>query len=201
VLDLCCGTAGPGALLVAETACGYLGVDRSADSIGIARERTAGLPCRFAVAAVPPLPPGRFDVVLLLETILAFAEKKPLVDAISEALAAGGRFAFTLEEGAPLTPSERAQMPNANTVWPVPLESMLELLDRAGLTVTWQADWTAAHGATAAALAGAYAAGADAIAAEIGRRRLDDLVTAHELWADWLAGGRIRKLGIVAVRS
>ena len=72
VLDLCCGIAGPGRLLTRELACAYLGVDASASAVAIARERAGDLPCRFATARIPPLPPGPFDVVLLLETMLAF---------------------------------------------------------------------------------------------------------------------------------
>lgn len=79
VLDLCCGVAGPGRFITAELGCAYLGVDSSASAIDIARERAADLPCRFEVARIPPLPPGRFDVVLLLETMLAFEDKEGLL--------------------------------------------------------------------------------------------------------------------------
>ena len=58
-----------------------------------------------------------FDVVLLLETMLAFPEKERLLQGVSQALVTGGRFAFTLEEGVPLTDTERARMPDADTVW------------------------------------------------------------------------------------
>src|SRR6185437_14497588 len=114
----------------------YLGVDASASAVAIARERAGDLPCRFAVARVPPLPPGPFDVVLLLETMLAFEDKEALVGEIAAALRSGGRFAFTLEEGAALTAAERAAMPDADTVWLTPLDEMTALLQRAGLVVT-----------------------------------------------------------------
>ena len=48
------------------------------------------LPCRFAVAQVPPLPAGAFDVVLLLETMLAFEDKDALVRAVGAALGPAG---------------------------------------------------------------------------------------------------------------
>src|SRR3954453_15974215 len=102
VLDLCCGVAGPGRFVTRELGCTYLGVDLSASSIETARERAGDLPCRFEVARIPPVPSGPFDVVLLLETMLAFPEKQPLLDEISRVLAPGGRFAFTMEEGQPL---------------------------------------------------------------------------------------------------
>ena len=71
VLDVCCGVAGPGRFLARELGCHYLGVDSSASAIEIARARVNGHPCRFEVGHVPPLPVGTFDVVLLLETMLA----------------------------------------------------------------------------------------------------------------------------------
>jgi SAM-dependent methyltransferase len=198
VLDLCCGVAGPGRFLARELGCRYLGVDSSASAVEIAAARARGLPCRFEVAEVPPLPAGSFDVVLLLETMLAFRDKEALAGAVASALVPGGRFAFTLEEGGPLAGPERARMPDADTVWLTPLEEMQAILARAGLAVTWQEQWTASHRAAAESLLEAYAADASAIAAQIGRRAVDDLLAAHRLWRDWLAGGRVRKFAMVA---
>jgi SAM-dependent methyltransferase len=201
VLDLCCGIAGPGRWLTQELGCAYLGVDASASAIALARERAGDLPCRFAIARIPPLPAGPFDVVLLLETMLAFEDKDPLVRDITAALRPGGRFAFTLEEGPPLTAAERAAMPDADTVWLTPLDELAASLQRAGLVVTWQEDHSRAHHATAQALAGALAADAEAIAAQIGRRALDELLAAHRLWIEWLGEGRVRKFALVAQRA
>ena len=200
VLDLCCGVAGPGRFLTRELGCAYLGVDASASAIAIARERAGDLPCRFAVAQIPPLPDGSFDVVLLLETILAFEDKDALVRAIFPTLRPGGRFAFTLEEGRPLTTAERATMPDADTVWLTPLDEIDAILERAGLVVTWQEDRSRAHRATAQALADAFAANAEDIAADIGHRALDELLAAHRLWVRWLDEGRVRKLALVSER-
>src|ERR1700749_1011030 len=83
VLDLCCGVAGPGRFITRELGCSYLGVDLSASAIDIARERAGDLPCRFEVAQIPPVPRGPFDAVLLLETVLAFADKRGLLEEIS----------------------------------------------------------------------------------------------------------------------
>jgi SAM-dependent methyltransferase len=198
VLDLCCGIAGPGHLLARELGCIYLGVDASASAVAIARERAGDLPCRFAVAQVPPLPAGYFDVVLLLETMLAFDDKDALVREIAAALAPGGRFAFTLEEGPPLTTAERAAMPDADTVWLTPLDEVVRSLERAGLVVTWQQDHSRAHRTMAQALMDALSADAEDIAAQIGSRALDDLLAAHRLWIEWLAEERVRKLALVA---
>jgi SAM-dependent methyltransferase len=201
VLDLCCGIAGPGRFLTRELGCVYLGVDASASAVAIARERAGDLPCRFAVAQIPPLPAGPFDVVLLLETMLAFEDKDALVREIAAALRPGGRLAFTLEEGPPLTVAERAAMPDADTVWLAPPDETATSLERAGLVVTWQEDHSRAHRATAQALASAFAADAENIAAQIGRRALDDLLTAHRLWIEWLDEGRVRKFALVAERT
>jgi SAM-dependent methyltransferase len=201
VLDLCCGIAGPGRFLARELGCCYLGVDASPSAVGIARERARDLPCRFAVARIPPVPTGSFDVVLLLETMLAFEDKDALLREIFPALVPGGRFAFTLEAGLPLTAAERAAMPDADTVWLTPLDEVVASLERAGLVVTWQEDHSRAHRATAHALAGAFAADAEAIAAQIGGRALDELLAAHRLWVRWLDEGRVRKLALVAQRA
>lgn len=198
VLDLCCGVAGPGRLITAELGCDYLGMDSSASAVGIARDRTAGLPCRFVVGRGPPLPAGTFDVVLLLETMLAFPDKPALLSAVAAALRPGGRFAFTMEEGAPLTPAERAAMPDADTVWLTPLEVMLGDLRDAGLEVRLQRDRTATHLELARSLTTAFTDDRDAIAAQIGTTALDELLAAHRLWIDWMASGRVRKLEFIA---
>ena len=198
VLDLCCGVAGPGRFITRELGCGYLGVDASPSAVGIARERAGDLPCRFQVSQIPPVPPGPFDVALLLETMLAFPDKQPLLRAVSRALVIGGRFAFTLEEGLPLTEAERASMPDADTVWLTPLPELLALLERVGLQVRWQDDCSRAHREMAESLHDAFVADAPDIARQVGRRALDDLVAAHRLWSDWLGDGRVRKLALVA---
>jgi SAM-dependent methyltransferase len=201
VLDLCCGVAGPGRFLTRELQCAYLGVDASANAVAIARERAGDLPCRFAVAQIPPLPAGPFDVVLMLETMLAFEDKDAIARATFPALRPGGRFALTLEEGQPLTAAERAAMPDPDTVWLTPFDEITTYLERAGFVVTWQEDYSRAHRATAQALEAAFAADADDITAQIGDRALDDLLAAHRLWIDWLGEGRVRKLALVAERS
>jgi SAM-dependent methyltransferase len=203
VLDLCCGVAGPGRFITQQLGCAYLGVDYSASAIEIAREMAgeADLPCRFEVMRIPPTPPGPFDVVLLLETMLAFRDKEALLDEISRALATGGRFAFTMEEGLPLTDAERASMPDADTVWLTPREEMLARLERVGLVVRCEADCSRSHQAVADSLIDAFTADAADIASQIGRCALDELLTAHRLWSGWLREGRVRKLSFVAEKK
>jgi SAM-dependent methyltransferase len=198
VLDLCCGVAGPGRLITRELGCSYLGVDLSPSAVEIARERARDLPCRFEVARIPPLPSGPFDVVLLLETLLAFPDKHALFHEISRVLPTGGRFAFTAEAGPPLTASERASMPDADTVWLTPLDELLSCLQRAGLVVSRQEDCSQSHRAVAGALLDAFSADAANIAAQIGSAALEELLAAHRLWSDWLRDGRVRKLAFVA---
>ncbi len=200
VLDLCCGVAGPGRLVAAETGCTYLGVDRDPAAVALARQAAGDLPCRFEVGVVPPVPEGAFDVVLLLETLLAFRDKEPVLAGVAAALRPGGRFALTVEEGRPLTTAERAAMPASDTVWPVLLPALLAALGRHGLRVESVTDSTDAHRDTAQALVTAFLAHRPRIVAEIGAAAVDDLVRSHRLWATWLRRGRIRKLGIVAVR-
>lgn len=201
VLDLCCGVAGPGRFITRELGCAYLGVDYSSSAIDIARQRAGDLPCQFEVARIPPLPAGPFDVVLLLETMLAFPEKEPLLREISAALATGGRFAFTVEEGRPLSHAEQESMPDADTVWLTPLDEMLACLERVGLEVRWQHDSSRSHRAVADSLIAAFAADATAIAAQIGPTALEELLTAHRLWSEWLREGRVRKLAFVAEKT
>jgi SAM-dependent methyltransferase len=198
VLDLCCGIGGPGRFIAAEFGCDYLGVDYSADAIEIARGLAGDLPCRFEVAMVPPVPAGPFEVVLLLETLLAFPDKEPLLEGVAAALEPGGRFACTFEAGAPLDAAERAEMPDADTVHLIPTEEMLALLERVGLSVAWQEDLTDAHAAVAESLTAAFTADEAEIAAEIGDRALTELLAAHRLWSEWMRAGRVRKIALIA---
>jgi len=198
VLDLCCGTAGPGRLITAEFGCDYLGVDSSAEAVELARQRTHGLPCRFEVAQIPPLPSVHVDVVLLLETALAFPDKAELLRAVAGVLPPGGRFALTVEEGAPLTPAERRAMPDADTVWLVPLAELIETLADAGLRPVRQWECTTAHRRMAESLLQSMSAQAAPIEAAIGRRALDDLLEAHRYWSEWMRTGRLRKIALVA---
>ena len=201
VLDLCCGVAGPGRFITQELGCTYLGVDLSSSAIDIARQSAGDLSCRFEVSRVPPIPAGPFDVVLLFETMLAFPEKDTLLAEVSRALRTGGRFAFTLEEGQPLTETERERMPDADTVWLTPLPEILTSLERVGLVVRWQEDCSRSHRDVADSLIDAFAADATDIAAQIGGQALEELLAAHRLWSDWLRQGRVRKIAFVAEKK
>ncbi len=201
VLDLCCGVAGPGRLVTAEVGCDYLGVDASSSAVGLARERAGDLPCRFEVAQVPPVPEGPFDVVLVLETLLAFRDKDALLRGVAATLPVGGRFGFTVEEGLPLTKLEQAAMPDADTVWPIPLPELVRSLRRTRLHVRWLTERTRSHRSTTNELVRAFLEDRPAIAARVGDRVVDDLVSAHRLWSAWLGSGRVRKFAVVAEKT
>jgi SAM-dependent methyltransferase len=198
VLDLCCGVAGPGRLITAESGCHYLGVDHSASALATAQQLAGNLPCRFEQAHLPPLPEGRFEVVFLLETMLAFPDKEALMVEVARVLEPGGRFAFTVEEGRPLTQPERARMPGADTVWPIELAELTDVLRNAGLTVIWRQECSSSHHAMATALLNCYQADSAQIAVQIGKQATAELITAHQLWSDWLGSGRVRKFAMVA---
>lgn len=201
VLDVCCGTGGPGRMLARRTGCRISGVDADPDAVAVARAHAAGLSAVYAVGSVPPLPPGRHDVVLLIETLLAFPDKPTLLAGVAGALWPGGRFACTVEVGAPLTTPERRAMPRADTVWPVTETGLDGMLADAGLVVDHVADVTAAHLTVVTALLREFAARRTAIAALLGAAAIDDLIVSHRLWAQWMASGRIRKLELVATRA
>jgi SAM-dependent methyltransferase len=201
VLDLCCGVAGPGRMITAESGCRYLGVDHSASALATARQLAGNLPCRFEQAHLPPLPEGRFEVAFLLETMLAFPDKDALMGEVARVLEPGGRFAFTVEEGLPLTQQERVRMPAADTVWPIELTELTGVLRKAGLAVTWRQEYTSSHHAIATALLRCYRADSPQIAGQIGTQATAELITAHQLWSDWLGSGRVRKFAMVAEKQ
>ena len=202
VLDLCCGIAGPGRFLTRELGCAYLGVDASASAVAIARERAGDLPCRFAVAQIPPLPAGPFDVVLLLETMLAFEDKDALV-ARDQRGAAARRAVRLHARGGAAAHGGRARgdaRRRHGLAHPARRDGRVPGAGRARRHAGRRT--TAARTARSAqALAAAFAADAEDIAAQIGRRALDELLAAHRLWIEWLAEGRVRKFALVAERA
>jgi hypothetical protein len=137
-------------------------------------------------------------VIFLLETMLAFPDKDALTGEVARVLEPGGRFAFTVEEGRPLTKQERARMPAADTVWPIEREELTGVLLNAGLAVTWWREYSSAHHAIATALHRCYRADSSQIAGQIGKQATTELITAHQLWSDWLGSGRVRKFAMVA---
>src|SRR6202035_879217 len=116
--------------------------------------------------------------------------KDALVGEVARTLQRGGRFAFTVEEGRPLTRQEQSRMPAADTVWPVELAKLTDVLRNAGLAVTWQQEYSSAHHAIATALLRRYRADSAEIAGQIGEQATAELITAHQVGNDWLGRGR-----------
>ena len=138
---------------------------------------------------MPPVPEGPFDVVLLLETLLAFADKEPLLGGVAAALRVGGRFALTVEEGEPLTAAERERMPDADTVWLVPLAELRSSLERVGLRVRWQQECSRVPPGDGRGAPRRSSPSGRPSPRLSGSRALEELVAAHRLWSDWLAEG------------
>lgn len=198
VLDLCCGVSGPGRLIAAERGCAYTGVDYSASALELARAQAAGLRCEFIEAHVPPVPDGRYDVVLLLETMLAFADKATLLAEVSQAVVPGGLFACTVEAGAPLSNGEQVLMPDPDTVHLIELPELTALLTASGFSVIGMRECTSAHRVIAARLLAAFRDRRGELVSQIGEQGLGDLLAAHQLWSDWMRSGRVRKYAVVA---
>src|SRR4029077_5645227 len=128
-------------------------------------------------AHLPPVPNGRFEVVVLLETMLAFPDKAALVSEVARVLEPGGRFAFTVEEGRPLNQQERTRMPGADTVWLIELAELTGVLRGGGLAVIWPPEDSCSHQAIATALQRCYRAESSQIAEQIGARATAELIT------------------------
>ena len=199
VLDLCCGVAGPGRFITSELGCTYLGVDSSASGN---RDRAGARCATFRVASRSlgshQCRPVRSTWCSCWRRCSPSADKEPLLREISSALPVGGRFAFTVEEGRPLTEAERAIMPDADTVWLLPLPQLLSCLERVGLHVRWVEECSRLHQEMVDALIDAFVADQDSITADLGGRAVDELLAAHRLWSDWLSEGRVRKFACVA---
>ena len=92
-------------------------------------------------------------------------------------------------------------MPAADTVWPIELAELTDVLHDAGLVVTWRQEHSSSHHAIATALLRCYRADSSQIAGQIGEQATGELITAHQLWSDWLGSGRVRKFAMVAEKQ
>ena len=180
VLDACCGVAGPGRLITAEFGCQYLGVDYSASSLEIARELAGDLPCRFHQARIPPLPDDPVEVVLLLETMLAFADKRtPAVRWPRAGTGTAGSPSRSKRAGRS-PPASATGCPTPTPLWPIELAEL----------TTWpgrrRPDNHPAGGVHQIPCATAAAGSLDGVPGDAARSRTtlartDELVAAHEL--------------------
>ena len=206
VLDLCCGSGGPALLLARQTGCRIVGVDRSSEAIHLARTsaKHQGLDRRatfiVAEALCSPMDAASFDAILMYETLLAFEDKRRLVRVVRRLLRPSGRFGVTLEEGWPLSSAERRRVPEGEDVWLTPERVFRELLEAIGFRICRMDDHTAAHAEVAGRLAAAYRHNRATIVAALGLQTFNELVMAHERWAEWLSTRRVRKLAVIAQR-
>ena len=92
-------------------------------------------------------------------------------------------------------------MPGADTVWPIELAELTDVLRNAGLAVIWRQEYSSSHHAIATALLRRYRADSPQIAGQIGTQATAELITAHQVWSDWLGNGRVRKFAMVAEKQ
>ena len=92
-------------------------------------------------------------------------------------------------------------MPGADTVSLIELAELTGVLREAGLTVIWRQEHSCSHHAIATALLRCYRADSSQIADQIGTQATAELITAHQLWSDWLGSGRVHKFAMVAQKQ
>ena len=92
-------------------------------------------------------------------------------------------------------------MPAADTVWPIELAELTGVLRNTRLTVIWRQEYSSSHHAIATALLRCYRADSPQIADQIGTRGTAELITAHQMWSDWLGSGRVHKFAMVAEKQ
>lgn len=152
----------------------------------------------FMIADATRLPLAtQFDVVLLLETMLAIEDKARLMRGVRRLLRPGGRFGLTLEAGEPLSPEEAREMPGGSQIWLVPESSFNALAELSGFAVRQVVDLTSAHAVVAGNLATAFVRHRPTIVRQLGADLCAEMIASHTLWAKWLASGRVRKLAYV----
>jgi SAM-dependent methyltransferase len=134
VLDACCGTGGPAALLAEHLGARLVGVDIAEAGLqqAAARPRLAGR-CAAANATRLPFLAAAFDAVVLFDSLVSIPDKAALAREAARVLRPSGRFACTDLFGAPLTPAEQARLPGDTTAHLVPVDTWLATLRTAGL--------------------------------------------------------------------
>lgn len=205
VLDLCCGTGGLTRHLAASMGCGVVGVDRSFPAAhraqGAASIHSPPVKATFLAAEATRLPfAGPFDAALLIETMLAIADKGALLTEVHRVLRPRGRFGLTLEDGLPLDEAEQRALSSGHRVWLIPAESFSALVSDRQFRLIWQEDHTAQHAKTANRLLKAYERHRAAITEHIGADLCEQIIADHRIWVRWLTTRRVRKLALVIER-
>jgi SAM-dependent methyltransferase len=202
VLDACCGTGGPAALLAEHLGARLVGVDIAEAGLqqAAARPRLAGR-CAAADATRLPFLAGSFDAVVLFDSLVPIPDKTALAREVARVLRPGGQFGCTDLFGAPLTPAEQARLPGDTTAHLVPIDTWLATLRSAGIDPLHVQDRSAVAAGVAERLAAAFERHQAALAAEMGADQARDLLTTTRFWADLLARRRVSLLAVLAERS
>ena len=202
VLDACCGTGGPAALLAERLGPCMIGVDIAEPGLkqAVARPRLAGR-CAAADATRLPFLAASFDAVVLFDSLVPIPNKAALAHEVARVLRPGGRFACTDLFGAPLTPTEQAQLPSDTTAHLVPIDTWLATLRTADLAPLRVYDRSPLAIDVAGRLAAAFERHQAALAAEMGADQARDLLATTRFWADLLARRRVSLLAVLAERS
>jgi len=135
VLDLACGKAGP-ALILAETGCRILGIERAPEFVAAARERVeaAGVADRVEIvegdAAAYPLEAGAWDVVMELGASFVWHGLEGALEALAPAVAPGAHVVV----GEPFWRSWPLPEDVDDEGW-LPLRETVARIEAAGLTL------------------------------------------------------------------
>jgi SAM-dependent methyltransferase len=99
VLDLGCGDAAFGRLVLARGASAYLGIEGSRNMAALAREMLAGTSGQVQHCAIEDwdAPAGAFDLAVARLSLHYLADLAPVFAQVYQALADGGRFVFSVE--------------------------------------------------------------------------------------------------------
>lgn len=99
VLDVGCGSAGYGRILLENGAKSYLGIDGSKNMIAASEQVLAGLAGRTILATIEDYeyPPGRFDLVVSRLALHYIANLELLFQKLIKTLRPGGRLIFSVE--------------------------------------------------------------------------------------------------------
>jgi len=102
LLDCGCGPGGALVLLMTESGCGGIGLDRSATAVELARARaaSAGVSARFDARVADldaPLPPdlGELHAAIAIDVVLHLRDRGRLFREVAARLPPGGRFLVT----------------------------------------------------------------------------------------------------------
>jgi SAM-dependent methyltransferase len=202
VLDACCGTGGPAALLAERLGARMVGIDLAEAGLQQAVTRP-GLAGRCAAGDATRLPflAAAFDAVVLFDSLVSIPDKAALAREAARVLRPGGRFACTDLFGAPLTPAEHEWLPSDITAHVVPVDTWLAALRKAGLDPLHVRDRSSVATGVAERLAAACERHHSALVDEMGDDQARDLLATTRFWADLLARRRVSLLAVLAERS